>query len=198
MREPRTFNSRMGKRLAFPDEAFYCAGKSMQKETTAMRQSCPVRPLESDDLETVLQLNNAAVPTVNRLDAARLKDLVAQSEAALALGPVGEPQGFMLAMGPGLAYDSINYRWFAKRYDAFLYVDRIVVAESARGSGTGRALYKVAMERAAGRPLCCEVNLRPRNEPSLRFHAGLSFTEVGRQENDDGTKEVALLVRTGA
>ncbi|WP_366555465.1 GNAT family N-acetyltransferase [Aquibaculum sediminis] len=130
-----------------------------------MRQSWPVRPLDSDDLERVLQLNNAAVPTVNRLDAARLEDLVAQSEAALALGPVGAPLGFMLAMGPGLAYDSLNYRWFAARYDDFLYVDRIVVAEAARGRGAGRALYQAAMERAAERPLCCEVNLRPSTPP---------------------------------
>lgn len=162
-----------------------------------MRQSWPVRPLDSDDLERVLQLNNAAVPTVNRLDAARLEDLVAQSDAALALGPVGENQGFMLAMGRGLAYDSVNYRWFAARYDDFLYVDRIVVAEAARGSGAGRALYQAAMERAAERPLCCEVNLRPLNTPSLRFHASLGFTAVGRQENEDGAKEVALLVRVG-
>ena len=32
-----------------------------------------------------------------------------------------------------------------------------------------------------------EVNLRPRNDQSLTFHAGLGFVEVGQQETDYGT-----------
>jgi hypothetical protein len=34
--------------------------------------------------------------------------------------------------------------------------------------------------------LTCEVNLRPPNEGSLRFHRRLGFREVGRQETPYG------------
>ena len=41
--------------------------------------------------------------------------------------------------------------------------------------------------------LFCEVNLRPRNERSLAFHAAIGFREVGRQDTDGGNKHVSLL-----
>ena len=40
--------------------------------------------------------------------------------------------------------------------------------------------------------LFCEVNVRPRNDVSLDFHASLGFREVGQQDTDGG-KRVSLL-----
>ncbi len=39
------------------------------------------------------------------------------------------------------SYDSVNYRWFAERYERFLYVDRVVVAAAQHGRGFGLAQY---------------------------------------------------------
>jgi predicted GNAT superfamily acetyltransferase len=41
--------------------------------------------------------------------------------------------------------------------------------------------------------LCCEVNVRPRNDVSLEFHHTVGFREVGQQDTDGGKKTVSLL-----
>jgi len=156
-----------------------------------------VAPMGEAERGAVLGLNNGALPHVNALDAAALAALQGQAEAAFTAWRGAAVAGFLIAFGPRAAYDSPNYRWFDARYDDFLYVDRIVVAEAGRGLGIGRGLYRAAFARAGARPLCCEVNLRPPNEASLRFHRGLGFREIGRQQTDGGAKEVALLVASG-
>lgn len=156
-----------------------------------------VAPTGEAEAAAILALNNGALPHVNELDAAALMALLERAEAAFTAWRDETVAGFLVAFGPGAAYDSPNYRWFDARYDDFLYVDRIVVAEAGRGLGIGRGLYRAAFERADRRPLCCEVNLRPPNAASLRFHQGLGFREVGRQQTDGGAKEVTLLVAGG-
>ncbi len=156
-----------------------------------------VRPLESADLETVVALNNDAIPAVPPIDRRALVDLVAlASLAVVAESPPGRVDGFLLAVDSGVDYASENYRWFAARGDDFLYIDRIVVGTDARGGGIGRRLYAAAFEHAAdaGRStVACEVNLRPENPGSLRFHARLGFARLGEQETKGGSVRVALL-----
>jgi uncharacterized protein len=92
-------------------------------------------------------------------------------------------RGFVVTFAPGASYDSPNYRWFAARYERFLYLDRIVVAAEARRRGVARFVYDEA-ERAAselGGPLVCEVNVEPPNDASLAFHRARGYREVGRQ-----------------
>jgi predicted GNAT superfamily acetyltransferase len=43
--------------------------------------------------------------------------------------------------------------------------------------------------------MACEVNIRPPNDESMRFHTRLGFGEVGTQVTDNGSKEVALLLK---
>ena len=98
----------------------------------------------------------------------------------------------------GLGYESLNYRWLSERYDRFAYIDRIAVAEAARGRRIGEALYTAAIEAFAGnRPvLLAEVNLEPPNPGSLRFHKRLGFREVGERWEADRSKGVVYLERT--
>lgn len=156
-----------------------------------------VRPLEDADLEAVVALNNAAVPAVPTVGRGAMAELVVLASLAVVAEEVpGHPVGFLLAMDPGVDYDSENYRWFAARGADLLYVDRIVVGEDARGAGVGQRLYRAAFDRAreAGRGrVACEVNLRPENPGSLRFHARLGFERVGEQETKGGSVRVALL-----
>lgn len=154
-----------------------------------------IRPVVGADLATILALNQQAVPAVSPLDGDALAALVDLAAATLVAVDGGVVAGFVVVFGPGAPYTSPNYRWFVDRYPAFRYVDRIVVAPTARGRGLGGALYD-EVERRGGAPwLTCEVNLRPRNEASLRFHARRGFVEVGRQDTDGGAKRVALLAK---
>ena len=103
---------------------------------------------------------------------------------------------FLLAFREGADYDSPNYRWFAARYATFLYVDRVVVAESQQGRGLGRLLYDdlFAFARASGVPcITCEFDIDPPNEASRRFHARYGFEEVGTQALPKG-KRVSLQI----
>ncbi len=156
-----------------------------------------VRPLEDVDLDAVVALNNAAVPAVPETGRRAMAELVVTAALAVVAEEVpGRPIGFLLAMDPGTDYDSENYRWFDGRGQDFVYVDRIVVGEGVRGSGTGRLLYDAAFDRARaeGRGhVDCEVNVRPENPGSLRFHDRLGFVRVGEQETKGGSVRVALL-----
>lgn len=146
-----------------------------------------IRPLRSNDLPTVMQLNNAAVPAVSEADMSKLQALVAEATLSLVAENDGDVVGFCINFGPGADYHSINYQWFCERYDEFVYLDRIAVAETARNLGIGAALYVAVEQHVVGTPwLLCEVNLRPRNDGSLRFHERIGFTEVGQQETDYG------------
>ena len=146
-----------------------------------------IRALEPADLDACVALNNAAVPAVSETDRDKLARLVDEGLVSLVAEHEGEVVGFCVNFAPGADYGSVNYRWFCDRYDDFAYLDRIVVAPDARGMGIGAALYAAVEEHIAGTPwLFCEVNLRPRNDGSLRFHARLGFVEVGQQETDYG------------
>lgn len=140
----------------------------------------------------MLEINNAAVPAVGELDRAGLDRLVAQSIQALAAVDTdsGALAGFCLVLGPGAEYASVNYRWFAERYERYVYLDRIAIDPAWHGRGLGRELYDhvqaAAVETGDADWFCLEVNLRPRNDPSLAFHERLGFTEVGQQETPYG------------
>jgi predicted GNAT superfamily acetyltransferase len=155
------------------------------------------RPIQSADISAIVELNDAAYPAVPITSVAEMTALVAlagfTSVLAADAGPV---QAFLIGLRPGAAYASENYRYFEARGTDFLYVDRIVVAESLRGRQVGRSLYEsvFALARAEGRAeVTCEVNLDPPNPGSLAFHARMGFARVGEQPTKNGTVTVALL-----
>ncbi len=154
-----------------------------------------IRDLLPADIDAATAINNANTPAVGEATAEHLAHLLDESVIALAaIAPRGELAGFCIVLGPGADYGSVNYRWFTERYDDFIYLDRVAVAETARNAGVGTALY-AEVERRAGAPwFLLEVNLRPRNDGSLRFHHRHGFAEVGQLETDYGTL-VSLLAK---
>ncbi|MDH6237578.1 GNAT family N-acetyltransferase [Cryobacterium sp. CG_9.6] len=158
-----------------------------------------VRALGALDLPQVLTLNNEAVPAVNELDADALAALVASAAHSVVVTSTADPAtvlGFVIGFAPRAEYASENYRWFGARSNDFLYVDRIVVAPTARSGGLGQVLYGSVFEaarKAQAAEVFCEVNTFPPNPRSLAFHSRLGFTTIGEQSTKGDTVVVALL-----
>lgn len=155
-----------------------------------------IRDLTPADLDAAWAINQANTPAVGDVGRDKLAWIVEMAVMSLVAeieDPTGGPAagtvvGFCIVLPPGTEYTSVNYRWFCERYDSFVYLDRVAVDEAARGAGIGAALYAEVERRAAGTAelFTLEVNLRPRNDGSLRFHDRLGFVEVGQQETDYG------------
>ncbi|UHQ20394.1 GNAT family N-acetyltransferase [Lysobacter sp. KIS68-7] len=157
--------------------------------------SLRVRDIADADAAAILALNLESEEVLSPMDAARYAQLRAQAVYGRVLEEDGTAIAFLLAFREGTAYDSPNYRWFDATCDAFLYVDRIVVAATHQGHGLGALLYEdlFAFARSSGVPrVTCEFDIEPPNEPSRRFHARFGFREVGTQVLGDGKKRVSL------
>jgi predicted GNAT superfamily acetyltransferase len=154
-----------------------------------------VRDLLPTDLAAALVINNANVPAVSEATAEELAHIFEQSTIALAVDDdAGRLAGFCLVLRPGADYKSMNYQWFSERYPDFIYLDRVAFDATAQNRGWGAAMYAEVERRADAPWFTLEVNLRPRNDGSLRFHHRLGFEEVGQQETDYGSL-VSLLAK---
>ncbi len=154
----------------------------------------PTRAYDVADQETVLALNLASESMLSPLDADRLALLLSLAELAVVFEDAGKVLAFMLVFAEGSDYDSDNYRWFNQRYSNFFYIDRIIVDESARGRGIASTFYDWLSKQAEQQnkaALVAEIDIEPRNEPSLLFHARFGFSEVGQQNYGKG-KRVSL------
>jgi predicted GNAT superfamily acetyltransferase len=153
-----------------------------------------LRPLRDTDVAEVLTLNEANVEMLAPMDEDRLELLRGMADRCDVLDVDGAFAGFVMTFGPGVPYDSENYRWFTRRHQrhgGFYYLDRIVLHEKFRRQGLGGFVYD-EIERVAapyGR-LSLEINLIPRNDASLAFHAARGYVEVGR--TGDATHLVSM------
>lgn len=152
-------------------------------------------PITPDVLPAILALNNAHARELSWLEPQRLEHLVGQAFLVLRAGAA---DAFLMTFDQDADYDSENFLWFRARYPRFVYVDRIVVADHARGRGLARHLYEELFERAraAGHTMVtCEVNADPPNLASDAFHAALGFAEVGRARLKGDDKAVRYFAR---
>jgi len=169
-----------------------CAASPRDERLTCSRPM-RLRALTPADWPRVLALNAASVQELSELDERRLRWILSLAHRSLAVEGDGEVVAFALAIASGTDYDSENYRWFAARFERFVYLDRIAVAASQRRLGLGAQLYD-AIEAAAAsfERMVCEVNVRPPNPASLAFHSARGYVEVGRLAHGS-TKLVAML-----
>lgn len=156
-----------------------------------------IRPFEARDREAVWAVNEANVPEVGSIDAERLDLLIRLSPFLRVVVVEGEVGGFLLGLTQdSVEYPSRNFAWFRERFDRFAYVDRIALAEPARGRGWGPALYHEleawAREHDLAR-LCAEVNTVPPNPRSLRFHELFGFRQIARTHPYGPDTEVAMM-----
>ena len=140
-----------------------------------------LHPLSAADAQALWQINEQGLPGVGKVSIEEMSALLTHCVRATGAYVDGELLGFVLCLLPGTAYGSPNYAWFNARYSEFLYVDRIAVAELARGRGVGSALYTHVASYADQEqwPVLAEVSQEPPNPGSMRFHARHDFTQVG-------------------
>ena len=155
-----------------------------------------IRDVDLDDLPDVLALNERSVPSMNSLTMERMRwfaDTAAYFRVAESSGSIA---GFLICMAPEAPYRSPNFLWLQERYRDFLYIDRVAVSARFRRRGIAGTLYRdaAATDPSRFRMLACEVNLRPRNPESLRFHEQYGFEPVGTQ--DHGDVEVQYMIRS--
>lgn len=144
-----------------------------------------LRPLQDTDIPAVLALNERNVEALAPMDEPRLRQLRGLAERFDVVELDGTFAGFVITFAPGTSYDSENYAWFSERHEDFSYLDRIVLHEDMRRRGLGTFVYdEVETAAKAHGRLTLEVNLVPRNDASLAFHAQRGFAEVGRLGDD--------------
>ncbi len=144
-----------------------------------------LRPVSQSDIAAVIALNEHNVEALAPMDEARFHELRELADRFDVVELDGAFAGFVITFAPGSSYDSENYRWFSARYDDFYYLDRIVLEESMRRRRLGSFVYDEI--ELTGKPhgrLFLEVNVVPRNDVSLAFHAQRGYREVGRLGDD--------------
>ena len=165
--------------------------------TVAMTHASSVESRDATpaDFPAVLALNEESVHFLSPMTGERLERLHAEAALHRVLTIDGQVAAFVLAFREGADYDSVNYRWFAERYERFLYIDRVVVATARQGRRLGALLYADLFDfaRASGAArVTCEFDVDPPNEVSRRFHVRHGFVEVGAQSVAGGRKTVSL------
>ncbi len=157
-----------------------------------------IRDIKEEDIEKVHRINQRNIPNVSDITMEDLKWLCQRACFKKLVEDKEGIFGFILCFFPGHPYESPNYQWFVKNYDNFLYIDRIAIDERGQGKGIGSLLYGELEgfgTDSNSECLCCEVNIRPTNELSMRFHEKHKFEKVGEQDTETGKKTVALLTK---
>ena len=155
----------------------------------------PIVEVAAEDEPAVLALNNQHAAELSWLEPERLSFLLGEAFYARRIGAL---EAFIMTFDQDARYDSPNFLWFRERYKRFVYVDRVVVAATARGRGHARRLYEDLFDhvRRAGQAIVtCEVNADPPNPASDAFHAALGFAEVGDAVIHGGKKAVRYYLR---
>jgi predicted GNAT superfamily acetyltransferase len=158
----------------------------------------PKKDKISDDLlERILQLNQFNTPALGSLkNIDHLKELYFFSKFILVVKNKKSLIGFAVVMDGNSEYQSLNYKYFKKRFgSSFLYIDRVAVHSDFQNKSVGSLIYKhvYSISLAIPFPLCCEVNTVPLNTQSLNFHKKMEFHKI--DEIPFGEKRVAMLVK---
>ena len=159
--------------------------------------SITIRDVQEHELDAILAMNNAAGSGILPVNKSQIQFFwkhadyfrVAESNDCLV--------GFLVALNRDLDYDSTNFQWFKQRYDDFMYVDRIVIANSQRSAGIGRLFYADVMSFAEVRApaIVAEVFMEESTHPALLFHGSFGFHEVGQHQWQDSPLRAIMLYK---
>ena len=149
----------------------------------------------ADELPDILIMNQEALPAVSSVSIEDMKHFLNIVDYFRTLKVENKIAGFLIALSPGKDYSSLNYKWFEKTYNSFMYVDRIVIDTNYHRNGLGTSFYNDLETFSIGKSsrITCEVNIRPKNKGSMVFHETYGFEQVGTQTTEEGKKEVSLM-----
>ena len=150
---------------------------------------------KKNHLNEILTLNESFLPAVSSVDINQMSRFLRFADYFKSVLINNKISGFLIAIQPGKKYDSLNYKWFEKKFESFIYVDRIVIGSEFQGQGIGKVLYNDLQSYASKKTniITCEVNIKPSNEGSMIFHQKYGFKKVGTQITEKGKKEVCLM-----
>jgi predicted GNAT superfamily acetyltransferase len=153
-----------------------------------------IRAMTASDIEVVWSINQENVPAVGEETREDLAKIHEQSTIALVAEVSNHVVGFCMVLLPDADYGSPNFQFFCDRLDDFIYLDRVAVTAKFQGQGVGAALYSKVEQLSDATWFALEVNTKPRNEGSLRFHAREGFVQMEELETRPG-KMVSLMVK---
>jgi predicted GNAT superfamily acetyltransferase len=153
-----------------------------------------IRDLAPNDLDVAWRINQANTPAVGDELREAMDEILSMCAIALAVEVHEQVVGFCMVLPPGTRYDSPNYLYFCERFTDFVYLDRVAFAAEHQGRGYGAAMYREVERRATAPVFALEVNVKPPNEGSLRFHLREGFVEIDQLETRPG-KIVSLMVK---
>jgi predicted GNAT superfamily acetyltransferase len=150
--------------------------------------------MSTSDLEMVWAINQENIPAVGEETVEVLASLHAMSSISLVAEVDSVVVGFCMVLSPHTTYRSPNYLYFCERYEDFIYLDRVAVTSDYQGAGVGAALYRKVEQMAEASLFALEVNIKPRNEGSLRFHTREGFTLLEEVETRP-SKVVGFMIK---
>ncbi len=146
------------------------------------------RDVGAADLPGLLALNNAHAAALSWQTPTQFSQLI---DMACFAQTCGEADALLIALDQDAAYDNQNFAWLSARFERFVYIDRVVVAEHMQGRGLAGALYAALALQARSQQqprLVCEINLDPPNQGSVAFHRRLGFEQVGQADLPNGKR----------
>ena len=156
--------------------------------------SIVIREMITSDLDEVWQINQENVPAVGEESIEALVEILAMSSISLVAEYKNTVVGFCMVLGPHTSYGSPNYLYFCSKLTNFIYLDRVAVTAAWQGKGIGADLYREVASRSTADWFALEVNTKPRNDGSLKFHAREGFVEMEERETRPG-KKVSLMAK---
>ena len=136
-----------------------------------------------DHHKQILKINARFVHWLSPLDETALHYILSMAAYKRQLG---EAQGVLIGYPHDTNYpDHKNLVWLNGCINNFFYIERVIIDEASQGKGYGRRLYEdvEAFARSCGyMSLACEVNTRPDNPGSHKFHLSMGFTAIGEED----------------
>ena len=148
-----------------------------------------------NDLDYIIELNQNSRPAVSDMDMNSAEYFFKNSEYFKILKYDNNLIGFLIALSDDSDYSSVNYQWFKRKYESFIYIDRIILEESHQNKGYGNIFYEDLKKNAALKydNMFCEVNIIPYNGQSINFHNKYGFKELSKEYIENDEKRVVYL-----
>lgn len=142
-----------------------------------------IAPIEPSHHAKILRINAEFVHWLSPLDQKRLDYILAR---AAYQRQINDGAGILLGYAHDVDYpEHKNLTWLGERITNFFYIDRIIISKEAQGRGLGQALYQDVedfAQRMGYSALACEVNTKPDNPKSHRFHLSRGFKAIGDED----------------